>query len=466
LAGGAYFLGEYIMKRSAIVSTILSVILVCPVGHAQWESLSVGNAIHPWYISGVAFDGANLFVGQNGVNGGVFRSSNAGKTWAYSPQPYRVRAVAVAGKGVFAGTEDNGVFLSTDSGTSWTNVSNGLPRDCGVLSLTVSGNNLVAGCIYSNGPPLGVYLSSDGGRSWVPGGALGGYVMSLFSNGSVLLAGTLQGVYRSLNDGLSWARTNSEVSNHAAGSFAAIGTNLFAGTEGGGIFLSTDKGASWTSVHASSSFGAVAAVGASVVVSDASGGVIKSNDNGATWIDISEGMPSGLEITNLVTGAGYIFAGMEIGGMWRLPLAQLVTSAPEVSASIPQEFALMQNYPNPFNPSTRIKYTVGVASGGSGPLGRDSRFRGAGSVTRISVRRTGSGGPERQVASAGGRGASHISLVVYDLLGREVAVLVNEEQRPGFYTVEFDGSRLASGTYFYRLVAGSYVDQKKLLLLK
>ncbi len=94
----------------------------------------------------------------------------------------------------------------------------------------------------------------------------------------------------------------------------------------------------------------------------------------------------------------------------------------------PTGFALGQNYPNLFNPVTRIQCTVGVASG-----------RG-------------------QVAS--------VRLVVYDLLGREGAVLVNEKKAPGSYQVTFDASGLSSGVYFYRLQAGSYVETKKLLLVR
>jgi hypothetical protein len=55
---------------------------------------------------------------------------------------------------------------------------------------------------------------------------------------------------------------------------------------------------------------------------------------------------------------------------------------------------------------------------------------------------------------------------VYDVLGREVATLVNEVKEPGTYTVKFDGSNLASGVYFYRLLAGTYVETRKLLLLR
>jgi immune inhibitor A len=106
------------------------------------------------------------------------------------------------------------------------------------------------------------------------------------------------------------------------------------------------------------------------------------------------------------------------------------SSAMSVEQDIgPTSFRLDQNYPNPFNPSTIIKYTVGGM--------RDL-----------------------------GPGARGVSLVVYDVLGREVAVLVNEKKAPGSYQVLFDGSGLASGVYIYRLVAGSSVETKRMLLLK
>ncbi len=96
---------------------------------------------------------------------------------------------------------------------------------------------------------------------------------------------------------------------------------------------------------------------------------------------------------------------------------------------LPASASLLQNYPNPFNPSTRIKYTVGGTRGL-------------------------------------GLGSSNTRLVVYDVLGREVAVLVNERQLPGRYEVTFDASGLASGVYFYRLQAEDFVQTRKLLLVR
>lgn len=101
---------------------------------------------------------------------------------------------------------------------------------------------------------------------------------------------------------------------------------------------------------------------------------------------------------------------------------------------LPSGFSLEQNYPNPFNPVTIIRYTV------DGP--RDSR-----SVPK-------------------GIGTSKTSLVVYDLLGREVRVLVNENKQPGTYEAAFDGTRLASGFYVYRLSTPGFIQSRKMILIR
>jgi len=127
-----------------------------------------------------------------------------------------------------------------------------------------------------------------------------------------------------------------------------------------------------------------------------------------------------LKVTSCLVTGGSLFVGTAGGGASKRALIEL--SVGPSSNEVPAQFSLSQNYPNPFNPSTTIKFEL--------------------------------------------PNTSHVSLNVYDILGREVSVLVNERKAPGSYEVKFDGSNLASGVYFYRLQTESFVDTKKLLLLR
>ena len=101
-------------------------------------------------------------------------------------------------------------------------------------------------------------------------------------------------------------------------------------------------------------------------------------------------------------------------------------------SNLPKEFALVQNFPNPFNPSTTLKYEI----------------------------------PKE----------SYVTLKVYDILGREVATLVNKQQKAGYYEVQFSTGggyvyggtayTLTSGVYFYRIKAEEFTDTKKMILLR
>lgn len=123
-----------------------------------------------------------------------------------------------------------------------------------------------------------------------------------------------------------------------------------------------------------------------------------------------------VQLANYHTGTGATIQGMQsISGTNS-------TTENSVGSRLPEKFDLSQNYPNPFNPSTVIRYQI----------------------------------PE----------ASYVSLRIYDVLGREVATLVDEAKDAGYYEAVFDASSLSSGMYFYRMQAGEFVSVKKLMVLK
>ena len=114
---------------------------------------------------------------------------------------------------------------------------------------------------------------------------------------------------------------------------------------------------------------------------------------------------------------------------WILKQKTYITDVSDnFDANLPIKFSLSQNYPNPFNPYTIIKYSV---------------------ASKENLRST-----------------TLVQLKVYDILGNEIAVLVNDEKQAGNFQVEFDASQMPSGIYFYRLNAGSFTQTKKMILLK
>ncbi len=204
------------------------------------------------------------------------------------------------------------------------------------------------------------------------------------------------------------------------------------------------------------------------------GGLYRTKDRGATWKRISD-LDRVTSCTINPANPSEMYLTTETNGLWRStslsavsPSFNLVTSFPfrqpervfynpfdqgelwistfgagmmmssitatSVAAgpnpvAIPAQVRLLPNYPNPFNPSTIIRYTI------------------EGSRLQVS-------------------GVSNVRLVIYDVLGREVATLVNEKQSPGPYEVKFDGGNLSSGAYYYRLTAGNVTETRPMILMK
>jgi len=152
--------------------------------------------------------------------------------------------------------------------------------------------------------------------------------------------------------------------------------------------------------------------------------IAKTTDGGNTWVD--QDPQAEFESISMVNeNVGYAVG--DNGQVYKTTNGGVTFVEEETSESQPKEFLLSQNYPNPFNPTTKIKYQI----------------------------------PE----------LSFITLKVYDVLGKEVAALVNEEKPAGSYEVDFNSrgliyQTLPSGIYFYRLQAGSFVETKKMVLMK
>jgi hypothetical protein len=282
------------------------------------------------------------------------------------------------------------VIRSADWGKSWTVANNGLPSasEFPVHAFGVSGPELLAG---TEGE--GVFVSGDNGTTWSAAtvGLTNGGILAFADSDPRVLVGTADGVFLSTNYGTSWA--GGGLTGARVFTLSVSGTNVFAGTQYGGVFLSTNMGGDWTAVN-----------------------------TGLTTTDVR----------SLAIAGGNLFAGTYAlassiyepngVGLFKRPIAEMVTSVERGQNVLPTYISLEQNYPNPFNPSTTIRYGL----------------------------------PAR----------SHLSLTVFNTLGQEVATLVNETEDAGFHDVRFDGTGLASGVYFYRLEAGNFIQTRELILLR
>jgi hypothetical protein len=150
-----------------------------------------------------------------------------------------VRALAIQGTNIFAGTQGEGVFLSTNNGSSWDTVNTGLPSHQ-IYALAVRGTNIYAGT-YG----FGVFLSTNNGASWtaLDTGVTGPKVISCLTvSGSNIFAGTVEGgVFASKDSGNTWASVNLgfPMLPYNVWSIATDGTNVYAGTDGMGVWSSS-----------------------------------------------------------------------------------------------------------------------------------------------------------------------------------------------------------------------------------
>jgi len=415
---------------------LLILILFFPLFSINGQWVQTNGALG-YQIFCLAENGKNLFAGTFG--GGVFLSTDDGSNWSSASNNLNgnVYSLAVFGGNDFAGT-DNFTYKTTNNGSYWTQIDSGLSSNWSP-ALYVYGSNL-----YSAGSG-GVYVINNNGSSWTmindPWGELKSVdidniiiVSNSGAGNAYIFVGCKNGIYRSNNNGQSWTALNNGLTDLAINTFAFIpdysGTgnlNLFVGTNaGGGVFRSTDYGTSWAPVNnglgitSNMAVYAFAVNGSDLFVSTG-GGIFLSKDYGVNWFYVDDGFNATAR-SLLVTNASKLIAGTLFYGIWSRPLSEMTPVEDFLDKELPKNYYLDQNYPNPFNPNTTIQFDI----------------------------------PK----------TSFLTLKVYNVLGQEVATLVNEKRETGRYEAEFDGSKLTSGVYFYRLTTETFIDIKKCVIIK
>ncbi|NOS86000.1 MAG: T9SS type A sorting domain-containing protein [Ignavibacteria bacterium] len=404
------------MKTTGKLILLLITVLILTANstRAQWENISAGIGNRPVY----SLYNNNNYIYAGTSNHGIYLSSDDGSSWSPAGVNYFniTYAMTEFGGYLYAACE-LGVWRTSNNGAYWSYTS---LNNTTMYSLVSNQSRVFTGSHNS-----GLFYSA-GGTGWFISQLNTQSVKALAINGNFLLAGcgNSEGVFISTNNGTNWF--SSSLNYKSVYSLALNGNIAFAGT-GSGVYISTDSGYTWTQTSLNNELVySLAVSGNTVIAGTELHGIYVSEDNGVSWIQKNEGLGN-ITIHSLRIANNYIFAGASINGVYRRQIGNLVGVNP-VSTENAKDFSLSQNYPNPFNPITNITYDI----------------------------------PNR----------SNVVLRIFDVSGKQVSEILNGLSDPGKYTVAFDATKLASGVYFYELLAASiangdiFKDVKKMVVVK
>jgi photosystem II stability/assembly factor-like uncharacterized protein len=421
---------------------ILTFLLFSTLCYPQW--VKVDSGLPGWESQGFAIDALNgsfalISVGLPPPASTLYKTIDGGISWnpLIVPNSSELTDVAIV--------DENRIFVcnisgppliigTSDGGDNWENLfdASSVSIFLDYIEFFGENNGMVMGDAVNENSPAAFIQTSDGGQNWNPvnNSLLGGFSGNMwtridFVNQDIgyFFDSQTQKLLKTINGGSDWAELTSfpsvtpmVIKFYDQNIGLALQTYV-------GVFRTFNGGTTWdtTSIN-TNSYGS----DIEFLPNDPSkiwiatlDELFFSSDAGATWqMDpISGSFEDGRDL-EIADGVGWFLCET----VYRKVDINRVSDLNDGNNFLPETFKLYQNYPNPFNPTTTIKFEI----------------------------------PER----------SFVTIKVYDVLGGEVATIINEEKLSGNYEVEFDGSQLNSGIYFYQIKAGNFVETKKMILLK
>jgi len=360
-----------------------------------------------------------------GANGKILFTSNGGTTW--SPQTsgttqtlFDVKFPSALNGFIIGGS--NTFLKTTNGGVNWVLLT--VPNMTSTNDLDFTDNNTGYVC----GAEGDVSRTTNGGVSWTKFDITSSDLVTIkvFDAATVIAAGVSGSVFKTTNSGANWVQQTTGTNNFVSSIVFTDNNNGYFTTLGltEAVFRTTNGGTNWTEVTSpgnTSGLNGLSMVNSSTVYGAGPDGVIRRTTNsGSTW----ETQPSG-DTTSFLRGITMVDGsiGYIVGNNGRiLKTVNGGIGIQQISTNVPEGFKLSQNYPNPFNPVTNITFSV----------------------------------PK----------TSEVKLTVYDAAGKQTAALFNGRLSAGTYNYDFDAAHLASGIYFYTLEAESFIETKKMVLVK
>ncbi|NOS86543.1 MAG: T9SS type A sorting domain-containing protein [Ignavibacteria bacterium] len=431
------------MKKSLIFTSLVIICLAsmsfrgCSTGFFDSVSFAIYNtagAQYDYFGNSAAVIFYNISVGDNGTilrtqgtNNFVFNQIPSGTTQRLndirtSNNPYQDEAAICGNNGT--------VLVSGNSGLNWTlktpvTGANLYGVDHSYYLYAVGDNGTI---LYANEIITGSLVSRPSGTTR----NLRAVTISISNNQRVVVVGEKGTILRTMNGGLNWDNVSIPDTTFNFNSLSKKSiyypTDIFVAVGSGGrIYKSTDIGATWQQKTSGTTNNLRSVYFASpdsgVVVGD-NGTVRFTTNGGETWFtNAFFNSPSSRHYrsVSLVYRNNKTFTALS-DTMFFVSEEPLTVGINHLSSEIPDNYSLSQNFPNPFNPTTNIKFAISKAG--------------------------------------------FVKLTVFDMLGREVETLVNENLNAGTYNADWNASNYPSGVYFYMIETEGFTETKKMLILK
>jgi photosystem II stability/assembly factor-like uncharacterized protein len=430
----------HVSADSAYALGAKGLVLLTTDGGENWTQISED---HP-SVSAIYFPSPSVGYADGG-NGKLYKTSDAGENW-------NVVNDSSSGGSLYFIDDMTGfnagpkLMKTTDGGVHWNELNTGVSayafRDVYFV------NNNLGFATYSDfSTGDGVIKTTDGGMTWDSLTFKNNkhdkqYVY--FADENLGFVSGYSTLYRTTDGGDNWD-TLTVASGSTPGYYEESNSNVtfinsttgFFGRKGH-IFKTIDRGDTWTDAPIDNHTMPTQiqfvsdSIGYFISATDTFGVhshiLYKTTDGGNSWLDLTNELPTAGIWSLFFSDENTGYLAGSTGILKTTSGGETITSVKEIyNASIPSGYKLYQNYPNPFNPTTKIKY----------------------SIPRV-----------------GTSLMKFVQLKVYDILGREVKTLVNKEQQPGNYEIEFNASIFSSGVYFYQLKVDNLINTKKMILLK
>ncbi len=418
------------MKKLILILVIINSSLI--ITHSQgWVNQNSGTNLD---LRGCFFTdvntgyvvGGNISLNNNQI---ILKTTNSGINWfilTSTDTNYLYDICFINNNTGIAVGWNRTILRTTNSGLNWSVIL----RGDGASSLqSVS----FADSIYGNTVGSGAILrTTNGGLNWFyqynssGKGTLIYYSVYLINN-TIGIATSFYSltiryyIGRTVNGGTSWPTVETGTGYMYDISFANTNTGIIVG-QNGRIYKTNNSGVNWISqnLNVSNTFLGVHLKTSVGYIVGTNGIIFKTTDSGNTWNQQFSNTGNTLySVYFLDNNIGFTIGSN--GTILKTTNGGALGIEP-INSEIPEDFSLSQNYPNPFNPMTKLKFQMS--------------------------------------------NESFANLIIYDVLGREVATLVNEQLKPGTYEVEFDGSNYPSGIYFYKLSVGEFTETRKAVLVK